>query len=202
MLTGQVGVARLPDAHRRLDATQMVRAQVRPRQVSDTVVAFTDHGDKRSRRDDLAAVSRGQQASAAVHRQPAVGAVRPDADLAEVKRHPHPQRSGRRPRLSRDRPLKRDRCGSRAARPLERHDRAIACALLHRTMSRCGRPVDEHLQAGQGRRHRFRLRLPGRGRPLDVGEQEGDGAGGPRPGVHRPIIAHHQAVTAAQKSSA
>ena len=114
------------------------------------------------------------QAGGAVDRATEVVAVA-EFDLAGVQRHSDAHGLAQRPRLMGDRVLQLDgRCGRRR-RPIEYRERGVSFAarLDQPPAARRDDLFDDLVVARERHRHRVGVGLPGRGRPLDVGEQEG-----------------------------
>ena len=174
-MSSAVSQSELENALRASKVAQLAHPQVGEHDVIGQRV--DDEFGRRTRAQDLAARGQRPQSGGAVDRPSEVVAVA-KLDLAGVQRHPDTHGLAQRPRLAGDRFLQLDGGGGRRRRPLEDRERRIALAarLDQPSAAGCDDLFDELVVSGQRHRHGVGVCLPGRCRPLDVGQQKGHGA--------------------------
>ena len=98
--------------------------------------------------------------------------------VADVERHPRPERAGLRPRGSGERPLAGERRGERRGRGREGGAEGVADRLEDVAAVVRDRPAQQGIVPGDRGGHRPRQPLPELGAALDVGEEKGHRAAG------------------------
>ena len=117
-------------------------------------------------------------ASGAVHAEPDV-ALTADRRFAGVHAHAHAQLCVARPLVRGKRTLGVDGRADRVLRPAERGEEGVALGIDLPAVVRGERVADDALVLGEDRAVVVAQLLEQPRRALDVGEEEGDGAGGP-----------------------
>ena len=168
--------SQLEHALRPCEVLELTGAQVVEHHVVGQCI--DDQLGRRARAEDLPTRRHRPQPRGAVDRPAEVVAVA-ELDLAGVQRHPHGDRVGGRPWLLPHRLLQFDRRRGRCRRPVEDRERGIAltAGLDEPAAAERDHLLDDLVVPCERRRHGFGIPLPRGGRALDVGEQEGHGAG-------------------------
>jgi len=138
--------------------------------------AVLNHGGGRLRHQNLPACAHGHQTRRAVERSAVVVAVA-QLGLARVQRHAHAQGAGLAPGLRLQTPL----AGGDGDDAVEGRGKdsiqAIAGRLDDLAVVGLDGGAQDNVMPGQGGLHLFRMPVPKLGAALDIGEEEGDGAG-------------------------
>jgi hypothetical protein len=172
----ETGVAELPHLLGSLQVFEPVGAEVPQAGVGRQVLA--DDGRGPAREERLPPMGDVPQARRSVDLQPLVVGL-PDGGFSGVEAHPNPKGDASGPLLGADRQLEGQCCRHRVLRPGEGGQHRVALAPVRDDAPVFGHDGAHNLvMAGQRPSGQLRMLTPQARRPLDIGQQERDLAGG------------------------